>query len=518
MLYRFEDFELDADQLELRRGGEPVQVEPQVFSLLELLVSNHHRLVPKEEINDRVWAGRVVSEAALSTRMRAARQALGDDGRQQRLIRTSRDRGFRFVGDVEVVGTRPASPLRDETGLEDAPAPTEPGSIAVLPLQRLGLERRFEPLADAIPHEVIAALSRSRWLHVISRGSSFRFREADIDAREVGRLLGVRYLLTGSLAIIGRRSVVSVELVETQDGRVAWADGFEQGVDELLDVWRDITLQVATRIEGRIESEEASRALQAATEDLDASAAYFRGLWHMYRFNKHDNAVAAALFERALELDPRFGRAHAGLSFTHFQNAFIGYTADTAEQHHLAAHHAEQAYHIDALDPFAVLSMGRSEMLRGRWEEAVPWFDRSTEINPNYAWAFYHRALSAAIVDAGTTGPEHAMKALSLSPVDPLQYAMLTSRGLSHAARGEHDTAYAWAERGAQAPGAHVLISAIAATTALLAERGEDAKRWADDVRDRDPGFHAGRFHRAFPMRSEPTRRQFSRALETLGF
>ena len=519
MLFRFEAFELDADQLELRRGGEVRKVEPQVFSLLELLVANAHRMVSKEEINEQVWGGRIVSEAALSSRIRSARQAVDDDGRTQRLIKTIRDRGFRFVGEVTNVGTRPRLEglPRDDDRSGEAQA-VSPASIAVLPLWMLGDDRRYESLADAVSQEVITDLSRLRWLHVIARGSSFRFRGADVDAREVGRILGVRYVLSGSLALFEGKSLVSLELVNATDGSVVWADSIENPLAELLQVWRDIALRVASSIEGRIEAEEASRVSTLPTESLDAWAAYFRGLWHMYRFNAHDNQIAARLFERSLAADPRFARAHAGLSFTHFQDSFLGYRRDVRGHQRLALEHAQKACELDGQDAMSVISVGRAEMLRGRWEEAAPWFERSTALNPNFSWAFYHRALASAMMDDGQDGPDHATRAIALSPIDPLHYAMLAARGLGHIAKGEFEEACAWGARAARAPGAHQIISAIAAVAHDLAGDREVALRFADETRERDPRFDQGDFFRSFSFRNEATRARVADSLASFGF
>ena len=521
MILSFEDFELDTDQLELRQGGEIIKIEPQVFSLLELLVTNAHRAVTKDEINEQVWGGRVVSEAALSSRIRSARKAVGDDGTQQRLIKTLRDRGFRFVGDVAAAGTQPSwmtavapSPEPDDTVSREV----KPASIAVLPLRMLSDDNRYESLADAISHEVITDLSRLRWLHVIARGSSFRFRGPDVDVREVGRILGVRYILSGSLALFGSSSVINLELAESDTGAVVWADSIENSLEDLLEVWRDISLRVAGNIEGRIETTEADRATTLPTESLDAWASYFRGLWHMYRFNPHDNDLATRLFERALAADDRFARAHAGLSFTHFQNGFIGYKKNAREESRLASHHAERAFECDSLDPLVVLTMGRAEMLRGNWEAALPWFDRSTEMNPNYSWAFYHRALSSAVAGDGSTGPDHAMKAISLSPIDPLHYAMLASRALGHMARGEFEASVPWADRAAGSPGAHVIVRAIAGIAHSLSGDAEGAANHADDVRERDASFTTRRFLSAFPFRQPKLRLEIEGALDGLGF
>ena len=525
MLFSFEDYEVDSEQLELRRAGVAQSVEPQVFSLLELLVANSHRVVSKEEINEAVWGGRIVSEAALSSRIRSVRQAIGDDGRRQRLVRTIRDRGFRFVGEVTTHGTT-VKPVAVSPSRADVQAGPSPGadegvgvvnSIAVLPLLPLTDDSSKTPLADAISHEIITELSRLRWLRVIARGSSFRFRGADVDLRDVGRILEVGYVLSGSFSVFGGECVITLELAKPESGEVAWADRVEVALSELMSLRVRISSRIATAIEGRIQAEEAMRAASLSTEHLDSWAAYFRGLWHVNRFNAHDNDIAEHLFRRSIEADPSFARAHAGLSFAHFQNAFVGYRSDRTDQVSSARRHAELAYELDSSDPFTNLTMGRVQLLNGQWDAAAPWFDRTTELNSNYALAFYHRALADAVSARGEDAPELAVRAISLSPVDPMRYAMLGARALAHVNRGEPEEAAAWGVRAASEPNAHVLIWMIAAMTAELAGDREGAASWADRVQSIDRPPSRSRFFQAFPFARAEMRESIDGALIALG-
>ena len=276
----------------------------------------------------------------------------------------------------------------------------------------------------------------------------------------------------------------------------------------------DITAKVAATVESRIQSREAQQASALPTENLDAWQAYFRGLWHMYRFNAHDNEIASHLFKQALKSDGGFARALSGLSFTHFQNAFIGFSENPKRERDLAMAKAQEAFALDPLDPFVSLTMGRAEMLQGNWEAAMPWFDRSTEINPSYALAFYHRALSDAVIGSGDEGPEYAMKAIALSPIDPMLYAMLGARAFSHIAQGDLDAAIDWAERAAISPGAHVHIHAIAYLAQALAGNCDASRNWFDQVRRREPQYTDKLFFQAFPIRDERLRSTVKSALE----
>lgn len=213
MIYGFDDVEIDTDRFELRRAGVPRKVEPQVFALIECLVANHGRMVSKDELNLHVWGGRIVSDAVVNSRISAARRAIGDDGKTQRLIQTVHGRGFRFA-------VAPATGAPCATAAPRAPVAGGRPSIAVLPFQMLSPDPRHEMFADAVAHEVIVELARLHWLFVIARGSSFRFRGPDVDLRAAGDVLGVRYLLTGSVAVDAGRSRVTAALCDAETGGI----------------------------------------------------------------------------------------------------------------------------------------------------------------------------------------------------------------------------------------------------------------------------------------------------------
>jgi DNA-binding winged helix-turn-helix (wHTH) protein/Tfp pilus assembly protein PilF len=527
MLYRFGDFELDLDRAELRADGERVPLEPQVFALLALLVDARDRLVTKEEIFEKVWDGRIVTEAALASRIKTARQALGDDGRTQRFIRTIHGRGFRFVAEVRIA-TMSAVDATSSTTLPSPPDPHAAAdgsprpSIAVLPFRVTGAaapDAYAATLADAIPHELIVDLSRLRWLFVTARGSSFRLREPEIDARDVGRLLGVRYCLTGSIET-GRAGAlgVAVELVDTRDGGIVWAERYQASGDDVHQVRTEIRSQILAALELRIPLHEAALARLGATESLDAWSAFHVGLQHVYRFNRADTAVAKTLFEHAVARDPRFARAHAGLSFVHFQAAFLRQTDDVAAAAALARQCAERALELDPLDPFVNFTMGRTFWLTGELATALAWLERSTTLSPNYAQGVYACAWTETLAGRGLAGREHVDLAMRLSPLDPLHYAMLGTRALSHLTLVEHADAAHWADRAARSPGAHVLIAMIAAAAQSLAGDEERAAHWAANVRERSPILTHADFFRAFPMQPADARARVRQALVGLGF
>jgi TolB-like protein len=526
MIYAFGQFELDLATVELRADGKAVNLEPQVFALLALLVANSERLVSKDEIIEKVWDGRVVTDAAVASRVKTARQALGDDGKSQQFIRTIHGQGYRFVAKARALRTA-AAPLPAIDASRSAPALADMvhrldrmsrPSLAVLPFRYVAGDDRYAALASALPDELITDLARLRWLLVTARGSSFRLRAPEADFGDIGRLLGVRYCLSGTVEVSAGKLVVLVDLVDISDGAVIWADRFSGRIDDVHAMREQIRSQVLMALEIRIPLHEASLARLAAVENLDAWSAYHLGLQHLYRFNRVDNSAAIDLFQRAVGMDPTFARAHAGLSFVHFQSAFMHYTGDIAAAISQARRFAERGLELDPLDPFVNFTMGRTYWLEGDLETSLGWLERATDISPHYAQGIYARAWTEVLSGKAVDGRAHVDLAMRLSPLDPLHYAMLATRAFTHMASNEDAEAAHWAERGARSPGAHVLIAMIAAAAHTLAGDAGRAAFWADNVRQRNDSLTREVFFRSFPMKSNPMRARLDGALLQLGF
>ena len=527
MKYRFGEFELDLAKVELRARGRVCPLEPQVFALLAFLVEHRERLVSRDELFEKVWDGRIVTDATLASRVKAARKALGDDGKAQRFIRTIHGRGFRFVAEVRAEHDELQLSPATDVGPEDAAQLRPPGasaaattrpSLAVLPFRLVGDAGRYVAIADALPHELITELARLRWLFVTARGSSFRLREPGQDIGEVGRLLGVRYCMSGSVEVAGNSLAITTELAETRGGGILWAERFAGSIDDVHAVRAEIRSRILTALEIRIPLHEAAQARLTVTENLDAWSAYHLGLQHMYNFNRSDNAIATELFGRAVAQDPNFARAHAGLSFVHFQTAFLGHTDDLAGEKELARRYAQRGLDLDPLDPFVNFTMGRTFWLEGDLESGLAWLERATSLSPNYAQGIYARAWTETLAGRGLEGRAHVDLAIRLSPLDPLFYGMLGTRAFTHLGEGEDVEAASWAERAARSPGAHVLIAMIAAAAHALAGDDARAREWARNVRARNPHLTREDFFRSFPFRSETTHARVSAALQGLGF
>jgi TolB-like protein len=523
MRYRFNQFELDTEQFSLRAGCAAIHVEPMVFDLLCFFVENAGQVLAREAIIGHVWKGRFVSDATVSSCIKSARKALGDSGQNQTYIRTLRGRGFQFAASVESMLDglhaipRPAPPIESMNEPGSLAAANAPPKIAVLPLFPLSADPQLGLMGDALAQEIILELSRLHWLFVIARGSSFQFRGQEVDFVRVSEILGTSYFLTGTIMQRAKQLIVGVELSRWPENNVIWADRFTLPAGDIMHMWSPIAGQIAAALEPRIQLAEASQAAKVPTEQLDAWAAYHRGLSHMYRFNKRDNELAGHLFTRAVNLDPGFARAHAGLSFTHFQNAFLGFSADVEEETRKTRKHAIGCMELDQLDPFVNLTMGRAEWLSGDLDAALPWLDRSVVLSPNYAFGIYNSALVGALLGEGENNDIKVARAMALSPIDPLSYAMLATRGLTHSVRGNYQAAAEWADHAVRSPNAHIQIFAIAAFTNELAGNRRKAEEYVRQIRLSNPNYGKSDFLKSFPFRDGRTRKQVEQSLDRLG-
>lgn len=516
MIYRFDQFDLDLARFELRKAGAPVAIEPQVLSLLALLVANPDRMVSKDEIIEKVWSNRIVSEAAVASRIKSVRKAIGDDGKLQRLVRTLHGRGFRFIGEVTFdpdthgVPASPNQPAR-EKGFVERP------SIAVLPFRLQGEASPASFLTEALADELIADLSHLRWLLVIARGSSFRFRDGPFDHQQIGQALGVRYYLSGNVALSGEVIFCAVDLIETADGTVIWAERYEDRVANVHAMRRNIAANAVAALETSISLHESRLARSRDINELGAWSAYHAGVDHMFRFNRADNGMAARMFDRALGADPDFARAYAGKSFTYFQSAFLGYDADRARQIDAAHRLAEKAVQLDRLDPFCNFNMGRALWLDGDLAGSIDWLEHATQISPSYAQGVYSKAWARTLSGAAEQGESDALLALRLSPLDPLRYAMIATCALSRLLRGDHHEGAILAERAARSPGAHKHINVIAAIASHLAKRQDRSRHWLTSIRQNEPHFCGQDFLRSFPFAPGAQRELIERALTDIG-
>ena len=353
-------------------------------------------------------------------------------------------------------------------------------------------------LPDGLTEDIITRLAKLRALFVIARGSVFALRERNIPPEEAGRLLNVNYVVSGSVQQSGGRIVVTVELADTKVSRIVWADEFTCKPDDAWRVPDEISNRIVASIAEEIEAAERNRAILKSPNCLDAWEAYHRGLWHMYRFSSDDNDRAAHFFQMSLRQDPTFARAHAGLSFTHFQNAFLLRPAERQQQIERAYETAGNGLIADDRDPAAHWAMGRALWLRGNQDEALREIEAALALSPNFALGHY----TLGFVHGQSGDPRVAIASADysrqLSPFDPLMFGMLCSRALGHLRLGQYQDAADWAIRGAARPNAHVHILGIAATCLGAAGRIDEARTVVTSLRKSAPTYGVGDLLAAF--------------------
>jgi len=355
-------------------------------------------------------------------------------------------------------------------------------------------------------------------LKVVARGSSFRFRDASPDMEDIRSRLGATYCLTGHIEIFASNLTLSIELADTRDGTVVWGDRMSGKIDEVHQMRSDIVKLVSSAMELHISVHEAERARLRFPESLDAWSHFHLGLRHMYRFNATDNAIAEGHFARATALDPNFARACAARSFTSFQSAFVNYGTDREIEIENARRYAEKCLEIDPMDPFGNFNFGRSYWLVKDHEAGQTFLDRAIGLSPSFSQGMYAHAFTNLMAGRGEPAIARLDEAIRLSPLDPFLYAMQSAKGFSLAHTGDLEQACHWLDIGSRQPGAHYLVSIIAAAINKIAGKHDQALYWADRTRQQRPSASIQQFFEAYPLRDEALRFKVQAALRDLGF
>jgi TolB-like protein/DNA-binding winged helix-turn-helix (wHTH) protein len=482
---RFAGYEIDLVQHELRREDEVVPVEPQVFDLLVHLVRNRDRIVSKDELFETIWQGRIVSEAALSSRISAARRAIGDNGDDQSFIRTVYKRGFRFVGEVEaptgedtpsIIPPADVVPADDSAGVAaEAPASgrdsAPPGrtSIAVLPFSNLsGAEGDY--FGYGLMEDLIRLLARNRWLTVISRHSSSAVTEGGQGFARIGEALSVRYILTGSVRRSEEAVRITVELVRAADSTQLWSDVYEVPLASIFDLEEEMARQIAATIEPELSRIEQQRAARKPPRNLDAWDCYQRGLWHMWAFTGRDFDRAEIMFRQAIEIDPTFARAHAHLGYVDVQRALYDAPPDRPARIARALELARTAIALDDRDCVGHCVLGRALSLQRRNDEAELALDTALELNPSFAQGYFAQGFNYLWAGRALDAEALLDRATMLSPRDSHLWSFHHVRAWARFSLGEMEAAARFALRATHQPNA--TYRAFATLAAALGHLG----------------------------------------------
>ncbi len=505
MQFLFSDCVLDPARRELTRASTAVDVGPQVFDLLLYLVQNRDRVVSKDHMMEAVWSGRIVSESTLTSHINAVRKAIGDSGEKQLLVRTVPRKGFRFVGEVTEANAFDRS-LPGVSGVpshSSHPTPSLPSkpSIAVLPFQNLSGDPEQAYFADGVVEEIITALSRVRWLFVIARNSSFTYQGRDVDLRQVGRELGVGYVVEGSLRKAGDRVRITGQLIEVSTGAHLWAERFEGILEDIFELQDEIAAGVAGAIAPQVELAEIERAKRKPTASLTAYDCYLRGLSHIHRGTRDAIEEALSLFQRSIELDPEFAAAHAMAAWSYFWRKVNGWTENSALETAEGERLARRAVELGRDDAVALTRGGHAlAHLSGDLDSGIAHLDRAIFLNPNLASAWFLGGFLRTWHGECEDAIEHFERAMQLSPVDPELYRMQGGIGMAHLFAGRIEMASAWAEQSYSNLPSFLMVVALIAATRALSGRQEDARRAIDEVQRLNPALRVSNINDWLPI------------------
>ena len=418
MQFLFGDHTLDDDRRELLRGSEPIAVEPQVFDLLIYLVQNRDRVVSKDDLIASVWGGRVVSDSTLTSRINAARKAVGDSGVKQKLIRTIARKGLRFVGDVHIrpMGLEPPAEIH-EPSRAALPLPDRP-AIAVLPFLNMSGDPEHEYFSDGISEDIITALSKLRWFFVIARNSSFTYKGKAVHMKQIAEELGVGYVVEGSVRKSGDRVRITAQLNDVATGSHIWAERYDRDIADVFAVQDEITEAIVAAIEPQLYAAENFHAQRKAPDSMDAWDLVMRALSHYWRVTRQDNVVAQALLEKATVIDPNYGQALGVLAASQTFSAHMGW-ADMAAVVPTAERAALAAIRADGEDPWAHYALGNVYLFTRRFDDSLAEFELALQLNPNFSLAQGYYGLALAYCGRWQEADLAARRALRLSPRDP---------------------------------------------------------------------------------------------------
>src|SRR6195256_4034398 len=454
MTLGFGNCEINLEWRELWRAKRAVHVEPQVFDLLVYLVQNRDRVVSKDDLIASVWGGRIVSESTLTSRINAARTAVGDNGREQQLIRTIPRKGLRFIGAVQVPADdkqqAPAAELPPDEIYEPSrpvlPLPDRP-AIAVLPFTNMSGDPEQEYFSDGISEDIITALSKLRWFFVIARNSSFVYKGKAVHMKQVAEELGVGYVVEGSLRKAGDRVRITAQLNDVATGSHIWAERYDRDLADVFAVQDEITEAIVAAIEPKLYAAENFHAQRKPPDSMDAWDLVMRALSHYWRVTRQDNVGAQALLEKAISIDPSYGQALGVLAASHTFSGHMGW-ADMATIVPIAERAALAAIRADSEDPWAHYALGSAYLFTRRFEDSLAEFELALRLNPNFSLAQGYYGLTLSYCGRWEEADAAARRALRLSPRDPYSaifcgiaaYAQFIGRNYDEAMRLARDS------------------------------------------------------------------------------
>jgi TolB-like protein len=508
--FQFVGHTLDVARSLLQAADREVQLRPKSFDVLVYLVENADRLVPKEELINAIWPNVVVTDESLTHCVSELRNALGDS--TQTIIKTVPRRGYRFAAPVSRLATSPAPidavasqpPTPSDIGRNAEPPLPDRPSIAVLPFQNMSGDPEQEYFADGVVEDVITALSRFSGLFVIARNSSFTYKGRAVDVKQVGRELGVRYVLEGSVRKAWDRMRIVAQLIDAANGAHLWADRFDGALEDVFQLQDRVTEGVVTAIAPKLEQAEIVRARRKPTENLDAYDYFLRGCESLHLNTQDSTTEALRLFSKAIELDPNFAAAYGMAAFCYVARRASRWVTDRAQEVAEADRLARKAVQLGADDAVALARGGHAlAYVVEDFDAGKLFIDRALALNPNLAPAWFASGWLRVWMGEPETAIKHTARLMRMSPVDPFLAWMHSATAFAHVFTGRYDSGVMHAELAlSEKPNLHQALRAAAVSNAL-AGRIEQARKAIARLRQIDPTLRISNLRDLTPLQRQ---------------
>lgn len=524
MFYRIESIEIDALNYRLTIDGTAVTVEPQVFDLIIYLITHRGRLVTRQEIFDNIWKNRVVSDDSLSAHIKKARKVLGDDGKQQRVIKTIHGRGFQFIADTEEL-----NPQHDATGCtgltpktyrkpiqKPLELPDKP-SLAVMDFIDIGASEGGALFAYGLTTDINSTLSRLPNLFITARASASIASKLNKTPTEVAKRLGVHYLVYGQTQYQANRVKVTLSVVDAINDTEVWSEHFDRSFSDLFQIQTDIANAIVAVIDSTIEQMEIERAFFIPTEDLSAWENYHRGIWHVNTTTAKGQEETQYFLNKAISLDSRFSRAYAGLSYSHMSIKLLGISTAKGSDIEKAYDYAMRSIDYCKFEAMGYMSLGRVSFFSHEPERALKYLNHGLQLNPNYACCHAMKGLASAHAGCTDQALHHLEVAERLSPFDSLLFAMKMAQATSLIRQKKFAEAARISLLASSYSNAFFSTYALTAACLELSGNVDEARQYVKKALEINPAYSVETHMQFLPFSEKPTQLLISNAMQKAG-
>ena len=410
----------------------------------------------------------------------------------------------------------PGSEIQSKKDVTALDLPDKP-SIAVLPFANMSDDPEQEYFADGMSEDIITELSKFRSLFVIARNSSFAFKGQSVEVKDVSRKLGVRYVVEGSVRRVGARVRITAQLIDAIADNHIWAERYDRNLEDIFAVQDEVTEAIVTTIEPRLISTERQRARRKPPESLSAWECYQRGMWHIYQYSAEDTQKALDFLYQAIDLDPNFASAHAGIAFAMYAHILMEGSTDHDGDVFRGLQAGLTAVALDENDPFAHVGLGRIQIARAEHDQALACCDRAIALNPSFAVAHYVRAHGLWHCGRAAEAIVSHEEAMRLSPRDPLAWTFLASKAIALVMLKRYEEALECSRQAQKFPITAIWAYMGELSTLGLLDRKEEAHAALERARKLKPDLSLHFIKQTLPITDAPSREHFLDGLSRAG-